>query len=103
MKYWRTFAKRNAIAAVVFKNKLCGSGGSYIIIWMILISIFLLYQRGYSSLVEDIVRYGKKGLFFKKAAKILTKNSAPHFALKYQCIWAFVLISPALSTVLQIC
>ena len=82
----------NGIAAVVVINKLFGSGGAYIISGMILISTagctnatILLSSRIYYAMA-------KKGLFFKSAAEIHSTNKTPHNALKYQCIWACILI-----------
>ena len=82
----------NNIAAVVVMDKLFGAGGSYIISGMILIST--LGCTNATILVSSRIYYAmaKKGLFFKKAADIHAVNKTPHFALKYQCIWACVLI-----------
>jgi APA family basic amino acid/polyamine antiporter len=82
----------NNIAAVVVTDKLFGAGGSYIISGMILIST--LGCTNATILVSSRIYYAmaKKGLFFKNAAEIHTTNKTPHFALKYQCIWACVLI-----------
>lgn len=82
----------NSIAAVVVTDKLFGAGGTYIISGMILIST--LGCTNATILVSSRIYYAmaKKGLFFKKAAEIHSTNNTPHFALKYQCIWACVLI-----------
>ena len=82
----------NNIAAVVVMDKLFGTGGSYIISGMILIST--LGCTNATILVSSRIYYAmaKKGLFFKKAAEIHPENKTPHFALKYQSIWACVLI-----------
>jgi APA family basic amino acid/polyamine antiporter len=82
----------NNIAAVVVMDKLFGTGGSYIISGMILIST--LGCTNATILVSSRIYYAmaKKGLFFQKAAQIHPQNKTPHFALKYQSIWACVLI-----------
>ncbi|MGS0748438.1 APC family permease [Halpernia sp. GG3] len=82
----------NSIAAVVVTDKLFGSGGTYIISGMILIST--LGCTNATILVSSRIYYAmaKKRLFFKRAALIHTTNKTPYFALKYQCIWACILI-----------
>lgn len=82
----------NSIAAVVVTDKLFGTGGTYIISGMILIST--LGCTNATILVSSRIYYAmaKKGLFFSKAAALHPVNKTPHFALKYQCIWACVLI-----------
>lgn len=82
----------NSIAAVVVTNKLFGTGGTYIISAMIMISTFGCTNA--TILVSSRIYYAmaKKGLFFKNAAQIHPKNKTPHYSLKYQCIWACILI-----------
>lgn len=82
----------NNIAAVVVIDKLFGTGGKYIISGMIMISTFGCTNA--TILVSSRIYYAmaKKGLFFKKAAQIHPKNKTPHNALKYQCLWACILI-----------
>jgi APA family basic amino acid/polyamine antiporter len=82
----------NSIAAVVVADKLFGTSGTYIISGMILIST--LGCTNATILVSSRIYYAmaKKGLFFRKAIEIHPTNKTPHFALKYQCIWACVLI-----------
>ena len=82
----------NNIAAVVVTNKLFGAGGSYIISGMILISTFGCTNA--TILVSSRIYYAmaKEGLFFKKAAEIHPSNKTPHYSLKYQGLWACILI-----------
>lgn len=85
-------ADENNIAAVLVINKLLGQGGAYIISGMILISTFGCTNA--TILVSSRIYYAmaKKGFFFKKAALTHPKNKTPHHSLKYQCIWACILV-----------
>lgn len=82
----------NNIAAVLVMNKLFGQGGAYIISAMILVSTFGCTNA--TILVSSRIYYAmaKKGIFFKKAAEIHSKNNTPHNSLKYQAIWACILV-----------
>lgn len=82
----------NNIAAVLVMDKILGTGGAYIISAMILISTFGCTNA--TILVSSRIYYamGKKGFFFKKAARTHPKNNTPQYALIYQCIWACLLV-----------
>lgn len=85
-------ANENSIAAVVVVDRLLGTGGAYVISAMILISTFGCTNA--TILVSSRIYYAmaKRGLFFKKAALAHPVWHTPHYALKYQCIWACVLV-----------
>ena len=82
----------NNIAAVLVVDKLLGQGGAYIVSGMILISTFGCTNA--TILVSSRIYYAmaKKGFFFKKAGLTHPKNNTPHHSLKYQCIWACILV-----------
>ncbi len=85
-------ADENHIAAVLVVDKLLGQGGAYIISGMILVSTFGCTNA--TILVSSRIYYAmaKKGFFFKKAALTHPKNKTPYNSLKYQCIWACILV-----------
>ncbi len=85
-------ADENLIAAVVVVNKLFGQGGAYVISAMILVSTFGCTNA--TILVSSRIYYAmaRKGLFFKNAAHTHPRFQTPHYALKYQCIWACLLV-----------
>ncbi|HLV46701.1 MAG TPA: amino acid permease [Flavobacterium sp.] len=85
-------ADENNIAAVLVVDKLLGQGGAYVISGMILISTFGCTNA--TILVSSRIYYAmaKKGFFFQKAGLTHPKNNTPHHSLKYQCIWACILV-----------
>lgn len=85
-------ANENHIAAVLVIDKLFGTGGAYVISAMILISTFGCTNA--TILVSARIYYAmaRRNLFFKKAAQTHSRYRTPHYALKYQCIWACVLV-----------
>lgn len=82
----------NTIAAVIVMNKIFGSWGGYIISAMILVSTLGCTNTTVLTASRIYYAMAQKGLFFKKAAVVHSKNKTPNNSLIYQCIWACVLV-----------
>ncbi len=82
----------NNIAAVVVMNEIFGRGGADIISALILISTFGCTNTTILTASRIYYAMAQKGLFFKNAGQLHSKNNTPSKSLIYQSIWACILV-----------